>query len=53
MANKTTMKRRVGSPTILRKSHAHKSKKDYDRKKLKGDRYALGETNIRRHKVRL
>ena len=26
------MKKQTGSPEILRKSHAHKSKKDYSRK---------------------
>ena len=51
MSKGRTMKRRVGSPTVLRKSHAHKSRKDYNRKKLKEDRYALGETNIQRYKV--
>jgi len=30
------IRKQVGTPIILRKGHAHKSKKDYDRKKLKG-----------------
>ena len=51
MSKKTNVRRSVGAPTVLRKSHAHKSRKDYNRKKLKEDRYALGETNIQRYKV--
>jgi hypothetical protein len=34
--NIKSIRKQIGVPTILRKSHAHKSKKDYNRKKLKG-----------------
>ena len=43
MSSKGTVKRRVGSPTILKKSHAHKSKKDYDRKRLKEETSRLSK----------
>ena len=43
MSSKRTVKRRVGSPTILKKSHAHKSKKDYDRKRLKEETSRLSK----------
>jgi len=33
--NMKSIRKQIGAPTILRKSHAHKSKKDYDRKRLK------------------
>ena len=29
------MKKQIGSPEVLRKSHAHKSSKDYSRKNAK------------------
>jgi hypothetical protein len=31
------MKKQIGSPEVLRKSHAHKSSKDYSRAKNKKD----------------
>ena len=34
-----TYKKQNGSPTILKKGHAHKSKKDYDRKAYNRKRY--------------
>ena len=34
-----TYKKQNGSPTILKKGHAHKSKKDYDRKAFNRKRY--------------
>lgn len=36
MSKKINVRRSIGLPAVLRKSHAHKSRKDYDRKKLKG-----------------
>ena len=41
-----TYKKQNGSPTILKKGHAHKSKKDYDRKAVKdGRKQFLEEMN--------
>ena len=38
------MKKQIGSPEVLRKSHAHKSSKDYSRAKNKKDFHKQLET---------
>jgi hypothetical protein len=42
--NIKSIRKQIGAPTILRKSHAHKSKKDYDRKRLKEETSRLSKS---------
>ena len=42
------MKKQVGSPEILKKSHSHKSKKDYSRK----DKTKLFDIEINKNKLK-